>query len=508
MSTILVIDDKQDNLLSISSLLKNLISDCMVLTAQSGPEGIEKANTESVDTILLDIHMPGMDGFEACKILKSDKATKHIPIIMLTAVRRETESLVKGLELGADAFFTKPIDESEFTAQVRAMLRIKKAEDQLRREKDLLAETVQVRTTQLNDSETKYQDLYDNAPDMFCSVDARTKKIVQCNQTLAHQTGYTKEEIIGRPILEMYHPDCMEEANKTFRSFLTTGEINNVDLQLRRKDGSKIEVCLNASSVRDKQGNILYSRSIWRDITERKQAEDALRESEMINRSLLEGTPVCNKIIDLDFKLQYMSSAGVELLKITDINSFYGQDYPPEFFCEETRIAITEKLRIAFTGKTSEIECITHDTEGNELWFVHTFVPVFDGDGRVKYLIGSSVNITDRKRAEKERIQLTIAIEQTDETVVITAKLGEIIYTNPAFERIFGYTAEESIGQNINFIKSSKHDESFYEQIWKTISKGQTWKGYLKNKKRTETCLIMPQQFRLLKILTVKSLDL
>ncbi len=104
MSIILVIDDKQDNLLSISSLLKNLIPGCRMLTAQSGPEGIEKAKAEPVDTILLDIHMPGMDGFEVCKILKSDEATKHIPIIMLTAVRRETESLVKGLELGADAF--------------------------------------------------------------------------------------------------------------------------------------------------------------------------------------------------------------------------------------------------------------------------------------------------------------------------------------------------------------------------------------------------------------------
>jgi len=121
--------------------------------------------------------MPGMDGFEVCKILKSDEATKHIPIIMLTAVRRETESLVKGLELGADAFFTKPIDKSELTAQVRAMLRIKKAEDQLLREKNLLAETVQVRTAELKDSETKYQDLYDNAPDMFCSVDAKTEKL-------------------------------------------------------------------------------------------------------------------------------------------------------------------------------------------------------------------------------------------------------------------------------------------------------------------------------------------
>jgi DNA-binding response OmpR family regulator len=76
--------------------------------------------------------LPEMDGFKVCERLKSDEKTKHIPIIMLTAIKTDAESRVKGLGLGADAFLTKPIDETELAAQVNVMLRIKKAEDFLR----------------------------------------------------------------------------------------------------------------------------------------------------------------------------------------------------------------------------------------------------------------------------------------------------------------------------------------------------------------------------------------
>jgi len=78
MAKILAIDDKSDNLITLSALLKNLLPHCTVITAQSGPEGIRKAGEEKPDTILLDIKMPGMEGFEVCRKLKSSPETSHI----------------------------------------------------------------------------------------------------------------------------------------------------------------------------------------------------------------------------------------------------------------------------------------------------------------------------------------------------------------------------------------------------------------------------------------------
>lgn len=149
MPKILAIDDKNDNLISVSALLKALIPDCNVITAQSGVDGLKKAKTESPDTILLDIKMPGMDGYEVCNRLKDNEQTKHIPVIMISAIHTESEDLVKGLNSGADAYLAKPVDEYVLIAQVKTALRIKEAEDYLRIQKDHFEYMVQKRTKEL-----------------------------------------------------------------------------------------------------------------------------------------------------------------------------------------------------------------------------------------------------------------------------------------------------------------------------------------------------------------------
>ena len=91
MQKILAIDDKQDNLISIRALLKNFLPDIVVFTAQSGQEGLEIAKGELPDVILLDIIMPGLDGYEVCTQLKADESTQHIPVIMLTAFKTDSK---------------------------------------------------------------------------------------------------------------------------------------------------------------------------------------------------------------------------------------------------------------------------------------------------------------------------------------------------------------------------------------------------------------------------------
>jgi CheY-like chemotaxis protein len=167
MHKILAIDDKKDNLITLSALLKNLMPSCVTITAQSGMEGIERAKVEQPDVILLDIIMPVMDGFETCRRLKVDESTKHIPVIMITAIKTESESRIKGLDLGADAFLSKPIDEAELVSQTKVALRIKKAEDALRKDKDFLEQVVAERTRELRDSEFKYRSMMESITDQL-----------------------------------------------------------------------------------------------------------------------------------------------------------------------------------------------------------------------------------------------------------------------------------------------------------------------------------------------------
>lgn len=149
MITLLAIDDHPDNLLSLKALIGEFLPDARVLTATNGPEGLELTEKESPDVILLDIVMPGMDGFEVCKLLKRDDLTQDIPVVFLTALRGEKESRIRALEVGGEAFIAKPIDETELTAQIKAMAKIRAYRLAEKQEKEWLQKRVDEQTLDL-----------------------------------------------------------------------------------------------------------------------------------------------------------------------------------------------------------------------------------------------------------------------------------------------------------------------------------------------------------------------
>src|SRR5512133_3168030 len=124
---ILAIDDHEDNLIVLKALVNDSFPDAVFIAADSGRKGFELCQSEKPDVVMLDIVMPGMDGYEVCSKIKSDIRLRHIPVIMVTANRADRESRVMALEAGADAFLPKPVDDSELKAQLRAMLRIKES---------------------------------------------------------------------------------------------------------------------------------------------------------------------------------------------------------------------------------------------------------------------------------------------------------------------------------------------------------------------------------------------
>lgn len=126
---ILVVDDVEANLRVLEAKLTIEYYD--VLTCSDGPTTLEIASREQPDIILLDVMMPGMDGFETCRRLKADTTTRHIPVVMVTALDGREER-IKGLEAGADDFLTKPIDDVLMFARVRSLSRLKLVMDELR----------------------------------------------------------------------------------------------------------------------------------------------------------------------------------------------------------------------------------------------------------------------------------------------------------------------------------------------------------------------------------------
>ncbi len=146
---ILIVDDEEKNVKLMIAILKNYGYDFE--TAKNGLEAIEKAKTFTPDLILLDIMMPEMDGYETCSRLKEDALTRHIPVVMVTALA-DREAKIKGLEVGANDFLTKPVDTSELTIRTKNLLRIKEFEDFLKGHNELLEAEVKKKTAQLRES--------------------------------------------------------------------------------------------------------------------------------------------------------------------------------------------------------------------------------------------------------------------------------------------------------------------------------------------------------------------
>lgn len=126
---VLVVDDILPNVKLLEAKLSGEYFD--VITATSGQEGIDKAIAQSPDIVLLDVMMPGMDGFETCQKLKENPATAHIPVVMVTALTDATDR-VRGLEAGADDFLSKPVNDTALMARVRSLVRLKMTVDEWR----------------------------------------------------------------------------------------------------------------------------------------------------------------------------------------------------------------------------------------------------------------------------------------------------------------------------------------------------------------------------------------
>jgi len=169
---ILIVDDNPDNLLTLRAMIKEVFPEALVLEAQSGHKAFELASMHNPFVVLLDVIMPEMDGFEICAKFKNDARLKDTPIVFVTSLKYESDIKIKALECGAEAFISKPIEQTELTAQLRAMMKIKTANLNKLSEKERLAALVEEKTFKLKQMQLATLNLLE---DLKTENDARKK---------------------------------------------------------------------------------------------------------------------------------------------------------------------------------------------------------------------------------------------------------------------------------------------------------------------------------------------
>ena len=129
-AVILAVDDQAQNIRLLDAVLSP--RGYRVLTAESGEAALDLLRKEQPHVVLLDIMMPGMDGYEVCRRIRENPDTAYLPVVMITA--SDTQEKVRGIEAGADDFVTKPFDQAELLARVKSLVRVKRYQDTIRRQ--------------------------------------------------------------------------------------------------------------------------------------------------------------------------------------------------------------------------------------------------------------------------------------------------------------------------------------------------------------------------------------
>lgn len=293
-AVILIVDDNLTNLGVMVDLLES--EGHRVLVARNGAEGMERANSDRPDLIILDVMMPGESGFAVCRRLKGSETTRHIPVIFMTALDDLNDKL-EGFGAGGVDYVTKPVQIAEVVTRVRTHVELSAMRRQLvarNRElleiRDELEERVRARTAaltaeieerrhaqlELQKSSEQIRDLYDNAPCGYHSLD-KDGCFVRINDTLVNWLGYPREELLGQPLAHFLSPRSARLFNKQFPKCKERGWVRDLEIQLVRRDGGCLPVLLSATAVRDADGRFVMTRTTLYDLTERKQAEEHIR---------------------------------------------------------------------------------------------------------------------------------------------------------------------------------------------------------------------------------------
>jgi PAS domain S-box-containing protein len=291
---ILVVDDQPENIELLEIYLGP--QGYEIVKAVNGEETLEKLSAHQIDLILLDVKMPGMDGFEVTRRVRQDNTHRLLPIILVT-VLRESEDRVKGIEAGCDDFISMPVDKMELLVRVRSLLKVKAYNDLISNYQKELESEVTRRTEelkhalenlqqditerkraeeQLRQSEELFRLIAENATDLIAVLDLEGKRIY-ISPSYQSILG-DPESLRGTDSFQEIHPEDQEKIRNIFLETVRTGIGQRAEYRFLLEDGSVRHIESQGSVIRAENGNTNRVVVVSRDVTERKRTEVAIQE--------------------------------------------------------------------------------------------------------------------------------------------------------------------------------------------------------------------------------------
>jgi PAS domain S-box-containing protein len=427
-SSVLIVNDEPDQLTLMSNLL--LKAGYSVLTAEDGLIALSLARQKRPDLVISDVTMPRMNGLEFCREIRADSELHTVPILLISALQKDTESVVAGLRAGADDYLEVPFDAARLVAKVSRLL-------------------------ERSRMEASYRDLVEQASDMIFTQDLGGR-LTSINLAGLNFLGRKPEEVIGNSFFAVF--GIIPESNGFAGTLNRPEEAREFRHQFvaRSAAGEDRWLDLIISPIKDKLDETIGFRGLARDVTERKHFEEALRDSEERYRLLFESTPQPIWVYNEDtLAFLAVNEAATrtygytrdEFLTMTIDDIRAREDIPTLMIKNDPNdLVISSPWRHKTkNGKTIYVEISSHPV-------------VFDGKNSRLVIVN---DVTERKLLDEKQQRLHTSLQQSamewrqtfnaiDFPVLIVDLDGEIKRSNLAAEQIVGIEAEKIVGTTLS----------------------------------------------------------
>ena len=463
---ILIVDDRKENLLALRKVLADL--DVEIIEAASGNEALAATLDHDFAVAILDVMMPGMDGYELAAYLRGDAKTRNTPIIFLTAVYSEEERIFKGYEIGAVDYIVKPYNPVILISKVRVFLELEKARMQLAEKINALTVSEQA----LRESEAIYRAIAENFPDGAVYIFDSDLRFRVADGKAMETLGYSRENLEGKTIYEATDVETCRILEQRYPRVLA-GESLHFETSLKGRVFSSSYV-----PIRDDNKKVIAGMVVSHDITEHKAAEQALKRSEERWNAALENIGEGVIIATEDEQVIYWNPAAMKMHGFVSENEGIGplEDTPDTFELRTPDgnhlLELDEwpmrRIKRGETVRNLELGLRRPDQAWEKIVSYSGAMVQTMGGERLIFL--SVHDLTEQRKAE-ETLRLTQAsIDAAAEMVAWFTPDGSVRYANDATCRALGYSREELLRMTaMDFSPGFTREQ--YQQHWNEVRK-------------------------------------
>lgn len=380
-ATILIVDDQAGNRFALEQMLSR--DDRQLIFAAGGKQALTLALNEAIDLLILDIHMPDMEGDEVARLLKSNRRTRHIPILFVSAEAQAYRHILADFPEGNVDFLSKPLEVAITRAKVASMLNVTQQRVSLEHQERYLE---------------KFALLINNSDDLLCIINPRTMQLEEVNESCRDLLGYAPEALVGQSLLDL----LPEEDRLRFRGLQPRGE-DRLTFEAR--------IYTRDRKLRWLRWNLSSKNDLWfanaRDIT----ASREVSEIRSYLATVVKQSSDAVYLIDPEGQIISWNEGAEQMYGFSEAEALRMrlENLVPTHLLADTQDRIA---RVLDGEKIRALESVRLDKFGKIIDIEFSAAPIRDAKGQLRSVAVNERNITRQKQAEAEIKQLNAELER------------------------------------------------------------------------------------------------